>query len=184
MAPAFTDLRSSRLVLRPLRPEDAPAIVAYRALPEVARYQSWETYTPADAAELIESQAGRQPGVPGTWFQLAITLAGEVIGDCGLHGLADAPKQMEVGITLAPSHQGRGYAAEALGLVLRYLFTELKTHRVTAATDAENQAAAQLLTRAGFRREGHHVENVWFKGAWGSEFSFALLRREWEAAQH
>ena len=26
---------------------------------------------------------------------------------------------------------------------------------------------------------GAFVENVWFKGVWGSEFSYALLRREW-----
>jgi RimJ/RimL family protein N-acetyltransferase len=43
-------------------------------------------------------------------------------------------------------------------------------------TDAENHAAARL-----FRQEGHFIEHVWFKGAWGSEFLFALLRREWHA---
>jgi RimJ/RimL family protein N-acetyltransferase len=177
----FVDLRSPRLTLRRLRPGDGPAIVAYRALPEVARYQSWESFTPGDAERLIASKADAQPGVPGTWFQLAITLAdgGELIGDCGLHGLSGAPRQMEIGITLAPAHQRQGYAAEALCLVLAYLFDALQTHRVTAVTDAENHAAARLLRSVGFRQEGHFVENVWFKGAWGSEFSFALLRSEW-----
>jgi len=37
-----------------------------------------------------------------------------------------------------------------------------------------------LFRRLGFRREAHFVEHVWFKGGWGSEFVFALLRREWE----
>jgi RimJ/RimL family protein N-acetyltransferase len=87
---------------------------------------------------------------------------------------------MEIGITLALAHQGRGYATETLGLVLDYLFVRLDKHRVTAITDADNEAAAALLHRLGFRREGHFIENVWFKGKWGSEFSFALLQREWE----
>ena len=30
------------------------------------------------------------------------------------------------------------------------------------------------------RREAHLVENIWFKGAWGSEFIYALLDREWK----
>ena len=29
------------------------------------------------------------------------------------------------------------------------------------------------------RREAHFHENVFFKGAWGSEFLFAMLEREW-----
>jgi RimJ/RimL family protein N-acetyltransferase len=50
-------------------------------------------------------------------------------------------------------------------------------------TDAENAAAATLLERVGMRREGHLLENVWFKGAWGSEFLYAILAREWRARQ-
>jgi RimJ/RimL family protein N-acetyltransferase len=48
-------------------------------------------------------------------------------------------------------------------------------------TDALNDRAAALLERVGMRREGHFVENVFFKGAWGSELGFAVLEREWAA---
>jgi RimJ/RimL family protein N-acetyltransferase len=87
---------------------------------------------------------------------------------------------MDVGITLAPAHQGRGYATEAIECLLGFVFGRLGKHRVAAVTDAENHRAASLLRRLGFRQEAHFIEHVWFKGAWGSEFVFALLRREWE----
>jgi RimJ/RimL family protein N-acetyltransferase len=179
---AFTELRSPRLILRRLQRADLPALCEYRSLPEVARYQSWESFGPDEAARLIDGQSGLEPNVPGTWFQLAIVAAaaGVLVGDCGLHCRQDDSRQMEIGITLALAHQGRGYATETLGLVLDYLFVRLDKHRVTAITDADNEAAAALLHRLGFRREGHFIENVWFKGKWGSEFSFALLQREWE----
>lgn len=174
------ELHTERLTLRRLHEDDAPALVAYRARPEVARFQSWDTFTLEDAARLIAGQLVLAPDTPGTWLQLAIveTASGQLIGDCGLHFRADDPRQAELGITLAPSHQGRGLAAEALRGVLGYLFETLNKHRVSAVTDAENGAAAALFRRLGFRQEGHFVEHVWFKGAWGSEFLFALLQRE------
>src|SRR5688572_15081972 len=117
----FPELRTERLLLRRLVPSDVPAIARYRGLPEVARYQSWDAFTVADAERLVADQAGVSPNSPGTWLQLAIVaiVADGVVGDCGLHFLDD--RQVELGVTLDPAHQGKGYAAEALGAVLEHL---------------------------------------------------------------
>jgi RimJ/RimL family protein N-acetyltransferase len=160
-------------------------MVGYRSLPEVARFQGWASFGLHDAARLIASQMAVMPDTPGTWLQLALVLreSGEVVGDCGIHFRLDAPRQVELGITLAPAHQGRGLATEALSSVLGYVFDTLGKHRALAVTDAENHAAAGLFRRLGFRQEAHFLEHVWFKGAWGSEYVFALLHREWQASQ-
>jgi RimJ/RimL family protein N-acetyltransferase len=178
----LTELRTPRLILRRLSSDDLAVLCAYRSLPEVARFQSWDTFGPEDGARLIAEQRCQEPNIPGTWLQLAIVrvASGEMIGDCGLHFLKEDGRQVELGITLAPSHQRRGYATEALSGVIDYLFNRLDKHRITAITDAENTAAAGLFSRLGFRREAHFAENVWFKGRWGSEFAFALLRTGWE----
>ena len=174
-------LRSSRLYLRRLHPGDVGALAGYRGLPEVARFQSWESFGLADAARLVANQASVVPDTPGTWLQLAAVLAesGQVIGDCGIHFRADESRQVELGITLDPAYQRQGLATEALRAILAYVFESLGKHRVSAVVDANNHPAAALLRRVGFRQEAHHVEHVWFKGAWGSEYVFALLRREW-----
>jgi RimJ/RimL family protein N-acetyltransferase len=177
------ELRSPRLCLRRLHEKDAGALVGYRSLPAVAQFQGWESFGPDDAARLIGSQARVRPDTPGTWLQFALVLleSEEVVGDCGNHFRLDEPRQVELGITLAPAHQGRGLATEALTSVLGYVFDSLGKHRASAVTDAENHAAAGLFRRLGFRQEAHFVEHIWFKGAWGSEYLFALLRREWQA---
>ncbi|WP_254510168.1 GNAT family N-acetyltransferase [Anatilimnocola floriformis] len=178
------ELMSPRLRLRRLKPDDAQAIYAYRSLPEVARYQSWGSYTLDDAARLVADQQIITPDTPGTWIQLLLTSQADeqaVVGDCGIHFLAGDGQQVELGITLSPRYQGQGLAAEAIASVLQYVFGVLGKHRAHAVTDAENQAAAGLFRRLGFRQEAHFIENVWYKGAWGSEFVFALLRREWQA---
>ena len=170
-----------RLTVRAMDLSDLDAFVAYRSDPDVARYQSWEDYTPEQGRQLIASLLGGRPGVPGEWFQLAVedTASGALVGDLATHVDADEHRQLEVGFTLAPEHQGKGYGTEALRGLLTYVFDTLEMHRVIAVTDAENAAAAALLTRVGFRKEAHFVDNVFFKGAWGSEFVFAMLASEW-----
>ncbi len=180
---AAVELLSPRLRLRRLRQEDAAAISYYRSLPEVACLQSWTSFTPADAARLVAEQNRIAPNTPGTWIQLALTTLedGAIIGDCGIHFLKNDEHQVELGISLTPAYQGRGLAAEALAHVLWYAFDVLDKHRAWAKTDARNHRSANLLRRLGFRQEAHLVDNVWFKDAWGSEFVFALLQREWRA---
>jgi len=65
-------IRTDRLVLRALRPEDVDAFVAYRADPDVARYQSWSDYTFERGEAFVGWLQGATPGVPGEWFQFAL----------------------------------------------------------------------------------------------------------------
>ena len=98
-----------------------------------------------------------------------------------MHALGDRPRQAEIGFTLACEHQGKGYATEAVNRLLDYVFGVLGKHRVIAVTDTRNAPAARLLERVGMRREGHFVEDIWFKGGWGDEYEYAMLEREWRA---
>ncbi|MCF7761857.1 MAG: GNAT family N-acetyltransferase, partial [Cephaloticoccus sp.] len=136
----FKPLTTPRLRLRRLHPEDVDALCAYRNLPEVARYQSWETFTPTDARRLIADTSKNEPGVPGTWTQLGIieSASGNLIGDCGLHTMPEDKRLLELGITLAPEAQGKGYAKEALQAVIDHCFNSLDAHRLSVLTDADN----------------------------------------------
>jgi RimJ/RimL family protein N-acetyltransferase len=136
----------------------------------------------ADAIRLIADQQTVQLASADSWLQLMIVLtqSGAIIGDCGIHFLSKPANQVELGITLDPSYQNRRFASEVVGAVLNYVFDTLEMHRVSATTDVENMAAQKLFQRLGFRREAHFVENLWFKGRWGSEYVFAMLQREWQ----
>jgi RimJ/RimL family protein N-acetyltransferase len=177
---------TERLLARSMGWEDVDTFTSYRADPVVARYQSWEDYTVEQGRELVASMLDATPGVPGEWYQFALEdkVSGALVGDLAACVQADEPRVAEVGFTLDPRHQGHGYGTEALRGLLGYGFGTLSLHRVFAVTDAENAAAAALLTRVGFREEAHFLENIFFKGAWGSELVFAILRREWESVHH
>jgi RimJ/RimL family protein N-acetyltransferase len=176
-------LETPRLILRPFQESDLEAFAAYRSDPQVARYQGWEApYTLEQAAAFIREMQSTRPGAPGAWYQIAIERKSTpgLIGDCAFHILANEPRQAEIGFSLSSAFQGQGYATEAVRRLLDYLFGELDLQRVSAICDAENTASARLLERVGMRREGHFIENIWFKGAWGSEYAYAILQKEWK----
>ena len=173
---------AGRVLLRRLRASDLPTFGAYRADPNVARFQGFDPFTEARAAAFIAEQATVPvPAAPGDWVQLAIarTEDDQLLGDCALHRYAHEPRFAEVGITLAPRWQGQGYAQDALRGLLRYCFGELGLHRVVALVDVRNQPCVALLESVGLRREGHFLQNGWYKGEWCDEYQYALLAAEW-----
>ena len=75
-------------------------------------------------------------------------------------------------------HQ-QGYGFEAVSTLLDYAFQTLGLHRVFAQADCRNDASIALLEKLGLRREGHFIQNFWFKGAWTDEYLYAVLQDEW-----
>lgn len=175
----FTKIESQRLILRRFNDADLEPFLAYLNDPYVARFQSWESYTEEQARDVIERQKTLLPGMPAQWFTFALELKETctLIGHVALKMLED--NQAEMGFTLARRSHGKGLAHEAAACVLDYAFEKLKLHRVVAITDCENARSIALLDRLGMRREGHFIQNIWFKGRWGSEYLYAVLREEW-----
>src|SRR5215831_710616 len=163
----FTTIETARLRLRRFADADLPTFIAYRNDPAIARFQSWEGITEAEAAVFVREVEAAPAGVPGEGFQIAIerTDRGRMIGDCFFKVMEDDTRQAEIGYTLAREAHGQGFATEAVAALLTYLFTTVDLHRVVAIVDARNAASVALLERLGMRREAHFLQNIWFKGA-------------------
>lgn len=163
---------TERLRLDALRDEDAEALFAYRGDPAVRRYQGWKPASVADAAKFIGAQQGVAPDTPGTWWQRAIRLrdSGELIGDLGLNFMNGGA--VELGISLAPAHQRRGYAREAMEVMLDFVFGGLRKKRVIARVDPRNFMCMRLLEGLGMHR----------RDAQAGDVVFELPASEWLAA--
>lgn len=183
-------LLTPRLEISPIRAEDIPVFVAYRRVPEVAQYQSWGTdYSTTDAEALVAAQPVSGIPEPGEWVQLGLRAAAAsgdprvLVGDVAVGSDLFQPNSYEVGVTLAPAHQRRGYAGEAVEAVIDWLMGERGAHRIVMQGDARNVAVLEVMRRLGLRHEGSIVEGDWLKGEWTTLERFALLRREWAARQ-
>ena len=164
---------AERVTLRRLRPGDLMALQAYRNDPEVGRYQGWEPMTDAAAAAMIAEMAAASCPTPGDWVQIAIADAAtdELLGDIGLHVSASG-EEAELGITLAPSAQGRGLAVEAARALIGMLREHTRVRRLVGITDVQNTASACLLERLGMRFEAE--EETIFRGQPCVEARYAL----------
>lgn len=172
---------TKRLLIRNLKLSDLHDFHYYRSDPEVSKYQGFDVFTLEQAHLFIKEHADKEFGKAGEWVQYGIEsrASGKLIGDCAIKPDQDNVRLAEIGITISPPEQKKGYAKEVLKAILGFLFSIEDFHRVTETVDAENLASIQLLKSVGFRQEGHFIENIFFKGKWGSEYRYAMLKSEW-----
>jgi len=89
----------------------------------------------------------------------------------------------EIGFGLpAAGAQGKGYAREAVTLLVDYLFSGYPTERIGAFTDAENIPAQKMMEKIGFQREGTLRRAMFRDGEWRDIAIYGLLRQEWKPA--
>lgn len=172
---------TERLCIRNLKPSDLEDFHQYRSNPEVAKYQGFDPFTWELSRDFIDSQKDKKIGTPGEWVQFGIESIQlhQLIGDCAVHLQKEDPQIAELGITISDLYQRQGYAKETMGGLMQYLFQEKNILRVIVTVDAENEASIQLMKSLSFRQSGHFIQNVFFKGKWGSEFQFTKLASEW-----
>lgn len=181
---SFADVRlaTPRLDLRPLVPADAPALFAIYSDPRVMRYWSSGPWAAVAEAEARIARH-REALAAGEYLVLGFVRRsdGELVGSGALFHLSAQCRRAEVGYGLRPDAWGQGYAAEAVGELLRFGFADLALHRIEADVDPRNEASVRLLERLGFTREGLLRERWIVEGEISDAAFYGLLRREWEA---
>ncbi|OPJ62853.1 GNAT family N-acetyltransferase [Clostridium oryzae] len=80
-----------------------------------------------------------------------------------------------LGYSLDKEYNGRGYMTEAVSLVVRFAFDELKLHRIEAGVRQDNIGSMRVLEKAGFHKEGIAIKNVKINGKWEDHQMFAII---------
>jgi aminoglycoside 6'-N-acetyltransferase len=177
-------LVTDRLLLRGFRVGDLDALYDLRTRPDVLRYLYWPPATVAGTREVI-SQRLTMNKLAGENDSLVLAVerrdTGRMVGEVDLCWSSVEHRHAELGAILHPDAQGQGYAAEASAALLDLAFTRMELHRVSARTDARNEASQRALRRLGMRQEGHLRQCVYFAGEWHDELIFAILAQEWAA---
>lgn len=173
-------IRTPRLMLRAITPDDVDALFRIFGDLELTRYWGHPTLADRTAAETLAEDI-RAGAASGKLLQWGIALGGtaDLIGTCTLASLDRKNRRADIGAALAPEHHSQGYAEEAVRAVIDHGFGELDLHRLTADVDPRNTPALRLVERLGFRKEGLLREHYRQNDEWQDGLLFGLLKREW-----
>ncbi|RKR82525.1 ribosomal-protein-alanine N-acetyltransferase [Mucilaginibacter gracilis] len=156
----FPQLTTQRLILRQLRPTDAPQIHELRANPEVNRYIDRPASTGvADALAFIQKIITLTQN--GHSFYWAITLKSEdlLIGTLCFWNIDEANQSIELGYELLPDYQGKGIITEAITEVLQFGFTQVGAKAIMAFPSANNARSVAVLQKLGFELSDGSYDN-------------------------
>ena len=173
-------LLTERLLLRPYRRDDLDALLDLFGRAEVSRYLLWEPMDLEAATALLGRRlTGSRIAKEGDGILLVVTeqATDRFVGEVMLRLTSAASRQGEIGWSIHPDLQGRGYATEAAGEMLRLGFEGLGLHRIVADSDPRNAASIKVMDKLGMRQEAHHVDSMYLKGEWVGAVVGAPRRR-------
>lgn len=90
-------------------------------------------------------------------------------------------RNCEFQIIVAPSAQGKGYAAPATRKALDYAFRILNLHKVYLYVDVANEKAAHVYEKLGFAEEGLLREQYFSNGEYRDARLMGLFQRDFLA---
>ncbi len=157
---------NGRILLKPLTMADANSFYALYKNPEVNHGR--EPFLPDESPLEFTSRI-----IAACVEIFTIRLAEEaetVIGDCALHDPDDERQEMEIGGSLLPAFQGKGYMREAF----RWLEQRAKEHhrmqRLISKTELRNKSAIRLMETLGYLKCSEEKDLITFSKSLDTSF--------------
>ncbi len=176
----FEPIETKRLILRPLIPEDKPALVSVFNNLNVTRNLSSLPfpYTEDDAEELYKRLSTRPPE-KGREFAIALLEeASRLIGTISFG--KDEDGSASIAYAIGEPYWGKGLMTEAVEVLVKLVFQDPDIDRIETRVFKENKASQHILEKQGFEIKG---ESELFSKARGEEveqFEVILFKKDWE----
>jgi RimJ/RimL family protein N-acetyltransferase len=182
--PATYFWQTNKVRLRPLRIDDAE--------------KKWQEWFDTEARRFLESQLDLPPvslaeytkqledicEFKDTTRMLSFSidnLADEFVGWINFFKGNPGHGNFSFGVSIFRQYQRQGYAKDAVHLILKYGYYELRNHKCSSECLAMNEASIKLHQKLGFREEGRRREAVYMDGAYHDIVLFGMLVDEFKS---
>lgn len=148
-------IKGNNILLRALEPEDLPHLVEWENNPE--NWKVSERLQPYSLADLKSYLNNAQQDILQTGqFRWGIQdlQSNKLIGAIDLYDYNALHQRVGVGIIVNNEFRKKGFAKEALTLLVNYAFNHLMVHQIFALITADNSRSIELFEKNGFVQTG------------------------------
>ena len=180
-------LYSKRVMLRPLIAQDFEAFSEVR-IRNACWLTKWEPLVPrntTDPAHNRESFANRctvrdRDRQLGSSYTFGMFVNGSLAGEVNLNNVVRGALQCAtIGYWIDEARAGNGYTAEAVVLISKFAFEQLKLHRVEICIIPRNANSRRVMEKISFREEGLAERFLEINGVWEDHVRYGFTYEEW-----
>jgi ribosomal-protein-alanine N-acetyltransferase len=181
-------LLGRRVLLRPLSVNDFPAWTEVRCRNagwllkwEPRRLPGQPDVTTDRDAFAVRCSARERERQLGTGYGFGVFVGGEFAGEINLTAIQRGPFQSAyIGYWIDEEHAGQGFTPEAVVVLARFAFDDLRLHRVQISIIPRNTASRRVVEKLKVRDEGTAERYLEINGVWEDHVRYAITSEEWQ----
>lgn len=174
-------IAGNRIMLREYRREDLEYMRTWVNDPEVTKSLSEQFIYPHS---MDKTESYLESMLEGTADQIGFVIADketeEYIGQIDLFRTSWIHRSTEMGIVIGNKDvQSKGYGADAIQTLQRFLFMELNMNRLQLDVNDDNDRAIRCYRKCGFKEEGRLRQRRFVNGEYRDIIIMSILREEY-----
>jgi len=175
MDDTFPVLETQRLILRQVVAADAPTILKGYSDVLVNQYMSVSYHSLDEVEVQLKWYDTLYNEKTGIWWGICEKETNVMIGNGGFHLWNKKHQSAELGYWVLPDFQRKGYAKEAIQMMIKHGFKKMDLHRIEAIVETENKRSSKLLHASGFQLDGIRRECEFINSTYISLEIWSLL---------
>ncbi len=184
----MSTLLGRRVLLRPLAVSDFAAWSEVRTRSgewllrwEPRRLPGQPDVTTDRDAFSVRCSARERERQLGTGYGFGVFVEGRFAGEINLSSIQRGPFQSSyVGYWIDEAVAGHGYTPEALVVLARFAFDDLRLHRIQISIIPRNAASRRVVEKLKIREEGIAERYLEINGIWEDHVRYAITAEEWQ----
>lgn len=175
--------RGEKIRLRAIEQKDLDDIIASTEEPdtELNRYEDVINFPISKESDRENLEAlAKKDRADGSFFWVVEDMQGQRVGYINTFDCDQRAGTFKYALMIKRPYWGKGYAREAISIVLRYYFRELRYQKVSIMIYSFNERSIRLHERLGFKLEGRIRRMVYTNGTFYDELFFGMIIEEFD----
>jgi len=175
------NLETKRLYLRDYKKTDWETVYEYTSVPDFSKYEMWGPNTLEDTKKFINELIRKSEVKPRFQFELAVCLkqTRQQIGGCGIRRVTESSNVANLGWTMNPLFQNKGFTTEGAAKLIEFGFNELNLNVIYATCDTRNITSYKVMEKLKMKKVGHMIGDRKIDNQIFNSYRYEILKTDY-----